>query len=146
MANPRAIVDFTDIGAHYTTFKFDGSVVYNRALAGGAAQAGLAVTLTGNGQVGLVADGQHVHGKLIKAEADGFCTIQDGGYATFPGGTGATFTRGRGVVGALNGGNSGYVRGVASATAAEIADGKGEVVDTSVATAIVVDLGQAGAE
>lgn len=139
MANPRNIADFTDIDAHFTTYKFDSTIVWDRTKVGGAAQVGLACTLTGSGTaqtVSTVADGEKVDGKIVRVDDDGFCTIQDEGYMTLPGGNGASLTQGSSIVGALNPSSAeGYIK---AATTAGIA--RGSIVDASDATNVVVRL------
>lgn len=139
MANPRAVTDYEGIGYHETTHKYDSSIVYDSTKAGGASQVGLAVSLKDDGTVGLAGDGEHVEGKLVIVERDGFCGVQDGGYTTFPGGSGATLTLGAGIMGDLDGsGNSGYIQAAASD---QVGKAKGTIVDASTATAVVVNLG-----
>lgn len=143
MADPRKIVDNEGIGFRAETYKFDSSIVYDITKKGGSAQAeaGLAVTINGNGQVGLVADAERVLGKLIGTEQDGFCTVQIEGGCTLPGGTGATLTPGSKIVGALLGAAKGYIR-TAAASAAEDAVSAHEIFDASVSTAVKVNLGR----
>lgn len=137
MANPRAIVDFTDLNAHYSTFIIGTGITYSATATNGSASVGLAVTLTGeaDGAVGLVADGEKVNGKLIKVDSDGFCTVQDGGYMELPGGTAATLTIGSSIVGDLLGAAEGYIQ---TGTAAGIA--RGSIVNNDTTTAVVVNL------
>lgn len=136
MANPRSIVDFTDLDAHFTSYKYDGTIVYDATLVGNSAKVGLAVTLTGSSAqtVSTVADGEKIDGKLIRVESDGFCTVQDRGYMTLPGGNGASLTLGSSIVGALNpSAAEGYIK---AATTAGIA--KGSIIDASDAANVVV--------
>jgi hypothetical protein len=146
MANPRNAISFEGIAApsDYATFHIDNStIVYDGTKAGGAATTmiGKAVTLSAAGTVALTADGDAVVGKLIKVEADNKCTVQVGGFMTLPSGAGATLTRGFKVVGDLDTAAKGYIREVASGTAAEINKGRGFIVDAADTANVVVWLG-----
>lgn len=67
--------------------------------------------------------------------------MQDAGFVTLPAGTAATTTRGFRVVGALGASSAkGYIREVASATAAELNKGRGRIINTADATAVVINL------
>ena len=142
MGDPRKTTDNELIGYRGQTFKFDNSIVYDAAQGGGAAQVGLAVTMTGDEQVGLVGDAERVVGKLITVDKDGFCTVQIEGGCTLPAGDGATVTNGNKIVGDLGvGGAKGYIRN-AAVTAAENATGAHEIQNDAVATAVKVMLGR----
>lgn len=141
MANPRFAIDFTDIKPVDVTYKIDAStILFDRTLANGSAQVGLAVGLKAatSGVVELVADAQAVHGRLERVEPDGMCVVRVGGYAQLPGGTGATLTRGSKIVGALLVAAKGYIR---SAVAAESPAGAHQIVDPTSTTAVWVMLG-----
>lgn len=143
MADPRKRQVFDGLHARYATYAIDNSTItYSATTAGGSAQAGLAVTLSADGTVGLIGDGEALEGKLIEVYADNFAKVQVGGFCTLPGGSGASLTRGKAVVGDL-GSNSaeGYIREVATATAAELGVQRGRLVEVGTATAVVVDLG-----
>lgn len=145
MADPRAAVSWEGIGYSAQTYAHDDTVTYDADVVGGSAQVGLAVTLESDGTVSLVGDGEQVEGKLIKVEPDGFCVVQTGGVVTLPGGSGATLTAGQKIVGDLGADSAeGYVRNVASATAAELAVARGTIIDASDATAVVVRLESGG--
>lgn len=141
MANPRATVDFEGINNHRITVPYDNdTITYSETAADGSASVGLAVTLTSSDTAALCADGEYVLGKLIKVEADGMCVIERG-YVTLPGGTSATLTRGKAVVGDLLVSAKGYIREVATATAAELGVmGGSAIIDPSTTTAVVVYL------
>ena len=148
MSDVRATLRFDGVHAKYTTYKIDGTeIAYSPTAAGGSAQVGLAVALAGDGIVDLCGDGEPVHGKLIAVEADGFCTVQTGGFCELPGGTGATLTRNTKIVGDLLVAAKGYVQTFAASstvTAAEVTTAavtRGTIIDPSVATAVIVDLG-----
>jgi hypothetical protein len=64
-------------------------------------------------------------------EADGKATVQTHGYVQLPAGTGALLTLGLGIVGDLDTAAPGYIRGVASATAAELAVARGRIIDAT---------------
>lgn len=143
MADPRAAVSFEGIDGEYATYKIDASTItYDSTKQGGSAQVGLAVTVSANaGVIKLTEDGEAVEGKLISVEADGYATVQVGGYLTLPAGNGASTTRGKKIVGALGAASAkGYIREVATATAAELGVCRGRIVDAATSTAIVIDL------
>jgi hypothetical protein len=146
VANPRNAISFEGIAApsDYATFHIDNSTItYDATKAGGAATTmiGKAVTLSAAGTVALTADGDAVVGKLIKVEADNKATVQVGGFMSLPSGASATLTRGFKIVGDLDGATKGYIREVASATAAEINKGRGMIIDAADTAAVVVWLG-----
>ena len=140
MPNPRNTTDFGDIDNMQVTYLHDGSIVYDSTKANGSAQVGLAVQLTANRTVGLTVDATEVVGKLINVDGDGKCAVQVRGFCELPAGAAATFTLGGKIVGALNT-TGGFIRGAAAATLAEVAVASGRVVDSSVTTAVWVDLG-----
>jgi hypothetical protein len=149
MANPRLAVDFEGIDGHYTGYVIDASTItFSATAARGSAVVDRAVSLSGAGIVKLAADGERVIGRLDRVENDGICTVQDGGHTTLPGGTGATLTNGTAFVGALNGGNPGYIRS-AAATGAAYAEAaaddqananSNQIIDSATATAVKVRL------
>ena len=144
MANPRNIVAFDGIRnpADTVTFKIDNSTItFDEDEDAGSAQVGLAVALSAAGTVELVGDGEEVVGKLLKVERDLKATVQVGGFMTLPGGSGATLTLGKKIVGDLGAASAeGYVREVATATAAELGVARGMIVDADTPTAVVVRL------
>jgi hypothetical protein len=116
--------------------------VYLATEEGGSAQVGLAVTLESDKTVSLVGDGENVEGKLIKVEPGGVCVVQVGGVMELPAGDGATVTAGRQIVGDLGAASAeGYIRNVATGTAAELGVARGRILDASDTTAVVVDMG-----
>jgi hypothetical protein len=139
MSDPRKTTDYEGIDFLAETFAFDSSIIYDITKAGGSVHVGLAVTMTGNRQVGLVDDAQAVLGKLLTVDQDGFCTVQTEGGCTLPGGTAAALTAGSKIVGALLGAAKGYIRN-AAATLAEEAVADNEIRDASVSTAVKVML------
>ncbi|MCC6457272.1 MAG: hypothetical protein IT328_20125 [Caldilineaceae bacterium] len=141
MANPRDDVRFEGIGYKAQTFKIDNSTItYDATKANGSAQVGLAVTFSAAKTVQLVGDGEAVVGKLIQVEADGKAVVQTGGYASFPGGTSAGLTLGKKIVGDLLVAAEGYIREVATATAAELGVARGQIVDASDTAEVWVNL------
>jgi|SRR5580765_2249773 len=141
MANPRNTVAFDDIGSLTATYLIDNSTItYDVTKVGGSAQIGLAVTISANKTVALVGDAGAVHGRLQLVEADNKATVQVDGYMKLPGGTSATLTPGTRVVGALLVAAKGYVRSVAAATLAEVAAGRGEIIDATDTANVVVNL------
>lgn len=140
MANPRATLDHSGIGAVNVTFDADNStILYDDTKPNGSAQVGLAVTLSDDSTVALAADAEAIVGKLIKVEADLKCVVQVAGYMTLPAGTAAGVTLGKKIVGDLLVAAKGYVREVA-ASDAELAVARGFIVDNDTATAIGVYL------
>jgi len=128
MADPRQRVKYRHIGVIRVTFKYDASIVYDNTKKGGSVSTGLAVTLTANDVVGLVADGQLVVGRLDMVRADGICEVQVGGATIFLPGTAATVSVGSRIVGALLVAAKGYVRQQAVAVLAEVAVGRGWIL------------------
>lgn len=142
MSDPRATVDFTGIGYRAETFLIDNSTItYSATSANGSASVGLAVTLSSDKTVALVADGEDVLGKLISVDADNMAVVQTKGYCTLPGGTSATLTLGEKIVGDLLVAAKGYIRVVATGTASELGHARGRIIDNDTTTAVVVDLG-----
>lgn len=146
MANPRNIIDSTDIGIRRRTYIADGStIVYDSTKARGAATTMLdkAVSLSTDDTIQLASDAERVIGKLLLVEADGKCTVQIGGHATFPAGDGATLTLGKAIVGALGAASAkGYIREVNTAAAAELGKSRGATINNNDTAAVVVDLDQ----
>lgn len=144
MSDPRAAVSFDGIGYEAETFAVDGvTLSYSATAVNGSASVGLACTRSAAKTVALAADGEAIVGKLIKIESDGFAVVQTGGYMTLPGGTGASLTRGKKIVGALLSSAKGYIREVATATAAELGIARGSIEDATTTTAVVVRLEKA---
>lgn len=141
MADPRATVDFEGIGYEAQTYLHDNTIVYSATVANGSSQVGLAVTIESANTVTLVGDGEGVLGKLIKVESDGFCVVQTGGHMTLPGGDGATLGVQKKIVGDLGAASAeGYIREVATGTAAELGVARGYIIDAGTTTAVVVKL------
>lgn len=143
MADPRDKTDFTNIGYRGVTKTIDNStIVYDATKINGSASAGLAVKLSAAGAiVALVQDGDPVDGVLVSVEDDNFCTVQVEGFATLPGGASATITQNLKFVGALGASSArGYIRAIAPATLADVAAGRGRIVDPTTSTAVVVEL------
>lgn len=148
MADPRASVKFSEIGAHYATFKIDNSTItYSASQPGGSAGVGLAVTLSADATVALTAADDLVLGKLIRVQADNFCTVQLAGAVTLPAGQSVSVTAGKRIAGALGPSSAkGYIKEVANAvtpTATEVNNinkGRGLILDASDTTAVAVYL------
>jgi len=143
VADPRKTTSYEGIGFRAETFSIDASTItYSATTVGGSAAVGKAVTESAAGVVALAGDGVKVKGKLILVEPDGKCTVQTKGYCPLPGGNGASLTIGKGIVGAVDGSsNPGFIREVATGTAAELGRQTGQIIDASTTTAVVVDLG-----
>lgn len=142
MADPRATVSHEGNGGEWETFHIDNSTItYDADEVGGSGQVGLAVTLSTDDTVGLVGDGELVVGKLESVSKDGFCRVQVAGFMTLPGGSGAALTLGEAIVGDLGEASAeGYVRAVATGTAAELGHARGMIVNNNTATAVGVRL------
>lgn len=141
MSDPRLDADITGKNAEYLTAYYDNSTItYSAASAGGSASVGLAVNLSAAGTIQLVGDGEAVLGRLIKVESNGYCTVQVGGAMELPAGTGASLTVGKAIVGDLSTAAEGYIREVATATAAELGVARGFIWDASDTTAVQVYL------
>lgn len=142
MADPRATVSFDGIGEERVTFLIDDSTItYSATATNGSAQVGLAVGFSASKTIELVGNGEEVAGKLISVEKDGFAVVQTGGFMTLPAGNGASLTPGKKIVGALNASSAeGYIREVATGTAAELGVARGMIIDAGTTTAVVVRL------
>jgi len=142
MADPRLGIDYTELQAEYAPAIIDNSTItYDATQNQGSAQAGLAVTLSGDGTIALCADGDPVYGVLNQVEFDGKARVQTEGYVQVPGGTSALLTPKLKFVGALGASSAkGYIRAIAVATLADVAAGRGRIVDHSVTTAVWVQL------
>jgi hypothetical protein len=142
MTNPRDDVRFDGIGYKTQTYKIDNSTItYEANQPNGTSKAGLALTLNANKTVALAGDGEGVLGKLIAVEPDDKAVVQTEGYASLPGGEGATLSLMTAIVGDLGPSNAkGYIRSVATATAAELGRCHGMIVDASDTTEVWVKL------
>lgn len=142
MADPRLAVGYGGIGAQYASFKIDDSTItYSATSDGGSAVVGRAVNLSAADTIKLAADGEHVLGKLIKVEKDGIATVQIGGAMTLPGGAAASLTLGKKIVGAASAvPANGYIREVATGTAAELGRCRGLILDAGTTTAVEIYL------
>lgn len=142
MSDPRLNADINGKNAKYLTAYFDDSTItYSATTNGGSSAVGYAVALSAAGTIELVGDGEEVLGLLVKVEPDGYCTVQVGGGMELPGGSGADLTVGKKIVGDLGAGAAeGYIREVATATAAELGLARGFIWDASDTTAVQVYL------
>lgn len=142
MSDPRAAVRWDEIEPTFVTYKIDNSTItYSATAVNGSSQVGLAVTINSSELLKLTEDGEGVEGKLINVESDNFATVQVGGYMTLPGGNGASLTNMKKIVGALGASSAkGYIREVATATAAELGVCRGRIIDPTTTTAVVVCL------
>ncbi len=141
MADPRLDVRFTDIDYRAETFKIDNSTItFSATEDNGSAQVGLAVRQNAGDTIELVADGEGVLGKLIEVTKDNYGVVQTRGYCTLPGGSSAGLTIQEKIVGDELVAAEGYIREVATATAAELGHCRGRIVDATVTTAVVVYL------
>lgn len=93
------------INAHETTFQASGQIAYDATVKGGSPHVGKAVARAGQGTVDLTNDGTEVFGKLLKVEADGYCTIQEQGYCDLPFTGSMTYGDKSGVIGSATRGS-----------------------------------------
>lgn len=141
-----SVLGFDEIGVVTATFavKSGGSITYDRTYEGNSPEFGRACAMSAASEVNLAADAEAVVGKLLKVEKDPtytyVCTVQVAGFMTLPGGTGASLTRGKKIVGALLSSAKGYIREVATGTAAELGVARGFILDASDTAAVVVAL------
>jgi hypothetical protein len=143
MADPRKTTAFDGIGFRAETFSADNSTIVWSNVVGGAAATMLnkAVTLSSARTVALCADGDAITGKLILVEPDGKCVVQTEGYCDLPGGSAASLTLDKHFVGALGAASAkGYIREVATGTAAELGKQRGQIIDAADTTAVIVKL------
>lgn len=142
MADPRLSTAEIGQDALFMRVAIDNStIVFSETETGGAATVGRAVTYSAAGTVALAADGEFVLGKLISVEHDDYATVQYGGAMTLPGGNGASLTLGKAIVGAASAvPANGYIREVATATAAELGRCRGFIHDAGTTTAVQVLL------
>lgn len=141
MADPRATVVLDDVGEYEVyTFLIDNSTItYSSSEVNGSASVGLAVKMSAAKTVALAGDGDAVIGKLIQVFADNTATVQVGDVLVLPGGNGASLTLGKKIVGALNASSAaGYIREVATGTAAELGKARGAILDAGTTTAVKV--------
>jgi len=133
MADPRLTLDFQGQNEDFLTFKIDNSTITYLATAdAGSSQVGLAVAFSADQTVKLTEDGEAVVGKLIHVTADNYATVQAGGAMKLPKGSGATLTRGKKIVGALGAASAkGYIREVATGTAAELGVARGFTISAT---------------
>lgn len=142
-----SVISFTEIGALFATFavKSGGSITYDRTYEGNTPEFGRACSMSADSEVNLSADAEAVVGRLVKVEKDPtytyVCTVQVAGFMALPAGDSATITRGKKIVGALGAASAkGYIRDVATGTAAELGVARGIVVDEAAQTAVIVLL------
>jgi len=141
MADPRNTVKLEGIREERTTYLIDNSTItFSATAVRGSAQVDKAVTLSADKTVALAGDGEFVLGKLLGVESDGKAIVADEGYVTLPAGTGASVTLGKRIVGALLSSAKGYVREVATATAAELGVARGFIAENDTTTALVIKL------
>ena len=137
MADPRLGVSYDNLLDEVETYLIDDSTItFSAAQSGGSSAIGMAVSLSAADTVQLCSDAEEVIGKLIKVASDGIATVQIKGAMTLPGGTGATLTLGSKVVGDLLVAAKGYVRIVNTAVDAEVALGRGYILNASTTTAV----------
>lgn len=142
MSNPRDTVEFDGQGGVYMTFIIDNSTItYSATTAYGSAQVGKAVALSAANTIELVGDGEEVVGRLDSVDANLKARVQIAGAMKLPGGDGASLTLGKKIVGDLGASSAeGYIREVATGTAAELGVARGMILDAGTTTAVEVYL------
>jgi len=149
MPDPRRTVAFDDIGALRATYKIDNAtIVYDKTKPGGSVSVGLAVVLSTDRTIALVADADPVEGKLLEVYADNMAAVQVAGYCEFPGGNAASLTIGQKFVGALGvAAAKGFIRVAAPAggaysqtQAADSLNGRGAIIDNDDTAKVIVRL------
>lgn len=121
MANPRAVVDFSEIDSHRTTYIGGTGLAYDRTLPYGTANVGKAVYISASKTVSITADAtKEIVGAVDHVEPDGMVVVQDEGYIKFIGGAG---TLGLGVVGAASGGTAAATIGAGFGKVVEVGSG-----------------------
>lgn len=142
MSNQRDTVEFDGQGGVYMTFIIDNSTItYSATTAYGSAQVGKAVALSAANTIELVGDGEEVVGRLDSVDANLKARVQIAGAMKLPGGDGASLTLGKKIVGDLGASSAeGYIREVATGTAAELGVARGMILDAGTTTAVEVYL------
>ena len=132
MSDPRLTLDYRGQNAEFLTFPIDNSTItYSATTANGSASVGKAVTFTtaGDGTIKLTEDGEFVLGRLTNVTHDNYATVQVGGVIKLPPGASASTTEGKQIVGDLDGSTKGYIREVATGTAAELGVARGFIIE-----------------
>lgn len=142
MSDPRKTVLNTEVYAATRTRKIDNSTItYDKTKYGGSAQVGKAFKFSSDDTIALTTDGSFVGGVIESVEADGFATTRERGPVKLPGGASASLTLGKKIVGAVDGSsNGGFIREVATGTAAELGLARGYISNNDDTAAVVVDL------
>lgn len=142
MSDPRLSTDQVGQDALYLRVAIDNSTItYSATSDGGSAEVGRAVTYSAAGTIALAADGEFVLGKLTCVEYGNYATVQYGGAMELPAGAAASLTLGKKIVGAASAvPANGYIREVATGTAAELGRCRGFIHDASDTTAVQVIL------
>ncbi len=132
MAHPGDTLAFDGQHAQFMTFLGDNStIVYSATVANGSSQVGLAATFTsaGDGTVKLTEDGEFVLGRICQVTADNYVTVQIAGVMRLKPGASASITEGKAIVGDLDTAAKGYIREVATGTAAELGVARGFIIE-----------------
>jgi hypothetical protein len=133
MSDPRLTSDFQGQNAEFMTFPIDNSTItYSATVAKGSASVGKAVTFTsaGDGTIKLTEDAERVVGRLVLVTHDNYATVQVRGAMKLPPGDSASITEGKAIVGDLGAANAkGYIREVATGTAAELGVCHGYIIE-----------------
>ena len=126
-------IEFEGIGALNATFKAHGSVSAIALASGAAAVENLAVTVTGNQEMGLGTAGDALRGVIDKYEDDNYMTVQVRGYRTVPGVSAALPTANEHLV--VNG--SGAVSEIASPLSPAYAVSVDDTADVNMVTIFI---------
>lgn len=140
MTNYRDDISYEG-SSYFVPMESDGvTILYDATKQGNSAAYGLACTISANGTVALAGDGDPVFGKVGLVEADGKVAVEKG-IVTLPGGASATLTAGKPIIGDLGASSAkGYIQNAVTTATTDVAVGRGEILDASTTTAVVVSL------
>ena len=116
------------------TFKHNNTITYDATKVGGSDHAlgNFAVTMTGNGEVGLVGADNSITGELLTVEEDGYCSvIVEGQGLQFKMGTASAVTAGDVLVGATGDSVGGQTGGYVKASGSGDEDARGLATEVS---------------
>lgn len=126
MADPRvAATDRYGTGHEPKTYKCDSSIVFDATVTPGhhAGAGWAAVTITGDGIVGLAGANECILGRLNHVEFDGYAAIDEGHVVSMRKGDG-TLTNGQAICGDVRTAAKGYVKTPLTDTIAHNAVGR----------------------
>ena len=116
------------------TFKHNNTITFDRTKNGGSEHAlgNFAVTMTGNGEVGLATADNLIAGELLTVDSDGYCSVVVRGTGLqFKLGTASGATAGDALVGAVGDSVGGQTGGYVKAAGTGDEDARFFVTETS---------------